>query len=289
MAKDSMALNDIRFHSYQAAGTTLTGTQNGYFLKTVGGYYNAATITYNDQDAVPFHFTSEGLLKCSLADTTITLNSGDIAVDVTAFRGISNQDLQAWIIDDGQSLSGTTVQWLGIGGYHRAGTTFRAIQVDQNGSVITATGTTGGVFAEDTAHTSGDKGQFILAVRNDALADMTSTDGDYSPVSVDSKGAMFANITLSGTTPQAYMNIATGTTPYTTAGTTTSVRTHMHVSLGGSNDAIVSLDNGTTEHYRIPANSAHVFDGVYIQNSTAIRAKNATLNSAFTNLNITVW
>ncbi len=50
--------------------------------------------------------------------------------------------------------------------------------------------TSPGTFAEDSAHASGNTGQFILGVRNDALAGLTSTDGDYSPVSVDNTGAV---------------------------------------------------------------------------------------------------
>lgn len=41
---------------------------------------------------------------------------------------------------------------------------------------------------EDAGHTTGDVGSFVLAVRNDGAAARTSTDGDYSPISVDSAG-----------------------------------------------------------------------------------------------------
>lgn len=47
-----------------------------------------------------------------------------------------------------------------------------------------------GVFAEDSAHGSGDLGTQILAVRNDAGTSLVSADGDYSPLSVDSTGAL---------------------------------------------------------------------------------------------------
>ena len=45
-----------------------------------------------------------------------------------------------------------------------------------------------GAYNEDSAHASGDKGLFMLAVRNDADATLTSADGDYSPIAVDSAG-----------------------------------------------------------------------------------------------------
>jgi hypothetical protein len=44
------------------------------------------------------------------------------------------------------------------------------------------------VYAEDSPHVSGSNGTFILAVRNDTNAVVTSADGDYSPISVDSAG-----------------------------------------------------------------------------------------------------
>lgn len=47
-----------------------------------------------------------------------------------------------------------------------------------------------GVFAEDAAHASGDNGQFILAVRNDAGGSLVSADGDYAPLQVDANGLL---------------------------------------------------------------------------------------------------
>lgn len=40
-----------------------------------------------------------------------------------------------------------------------------------------------GTYAEDTAHTTGDKGLFVLQVRNDTMASVTTTTGEYSPFS----------------------------------------------------------------------------------------------------------
>jgi len=47
--------------------------------------------------------------------------------------------------------------------------------------------------AEDAQHTSGDVGVQVLAVRNDTLAALATTDGDYAPLQVDAAGAVFAN------------------------------------------------------------------------------------------------
>lgn len=45
-----------------------------------------------------------------------------------------------------------------------------------------------GTYAEDSAHTSADKGFFVLQVRNDTMSSITSTDGDYSPIAVGPVG-----------------------------------------------------------------------------------------------------
>lgn len=48
--------------------------------------------------------------------------------------------------------------------------------------------------AEDAAHSSGDQGIQALAVRNDTLASLVDTDGDYAPLQVDASGALYVNL-----------------------------------------------------------------------------------------------
>lgn len=45
-----------------------------------------------------------------------------------------------------------------------------------------------GLYAEDSAHVSGDIGQMALAVRNDAGGSLAGADGDYSPLQLDAGG-----------------------------------------------------------------------------------------------------
>lgn len=51
--------------------------------------------------------------------------------------------------------------------------------------------TFGSNYAEDSAHVSGDIGDYVLAVRQDALASSTSADGDYASFKVNSRGALY--------------------------------------------------------------------------------------------------
>lgn len=54
-------------------------------------------------------------------------------------------------------------------------------------------------YAEDSAHVSGDSGQFVLGVRNDANAVLTNADGDYTPLATDSAGRLKVVADLSAT------------------------------------------------------------------------------------------
>ena len=52
----------------------------------------------------------------------------------------------------------------------------------------------GAEYAEDAAHTSADVGQFVLGVRNDTLAALGGTDGDYVPFQMNASGALYVEV-----------------------------------------------------------------------------------------------
>jgi len=47
-----------------------------------------------------------------------------------------------------------------------------------------------GVFTEDSVHSSGHRGQFVLSVRHDTNTSLVDADGDYAPLQVDSVGRL---------------------------------------------------------------------------------------------------
>ena len=59
------------------------------------------------------------------------------------------------------------------------------LQLDANGRLIIS-----GRFLEDSAHSSGDPGLFVMAVRNDVEGSMVDADGDYAPLQVDDRGRL---------------------------------------------------------------------------------------------------
>jgi hypothetical protein len=80
---------------------------------------------------------------------------------------------------------------------------YAPLQVDANGNLRVAgnlTVTEPDVYAEDSAHTDGDEGGFVLAVRKDAMGSMVSADGDYAPFQVNALGELrtvdIANVAL---------------------------------------------------------------------------------------------
>ena len=72
---------------------------------------------------------------------------------------------------------------LGIYGYN--GSVPTPIIVNASGQLITQ-----GSYTEDTFHTSGSPGVFVMGVRNDGNTPMTSGNGDYSPIAVNINGAI---------------------------------------------------------------------------------------------------
>lgn len=85
------------------------------------------------------------------------------------------------------------------------------VNIQGNGSVISVwqSASIAGTYSEDSAHTTTDRGVFVLGVRNDNMSSITSADGDYSPKIVGPVGEQIvanAPITkwVNGTTSVMY-------------------------------------------------------------------------------------
>lgn len=85
------------------------------------------------------------------------------------------------------------------------GDSIAAYLVSASGALITSASINGNEsvrvvaaseFAEDSAHVSGDRGSFMLAVRNDVEGSLVGTDGDYAPLQVDALGRLRVNADL---------------------------------------------------------------------------------------------
>lgn len=136
-----------------------------------------------DGDYGSLKLNSVGALYVDVSNSTLAVTqSGTWDIDtVTTLTSITN-DVN--IADGGNSIT-----------VDNAGTF--AVQVD--GDALTALQLIDDVvFAEDAAHTTGDKGNFVLAVRNEGLTTLTSADLDYSGIAVTKEGAVYTEILQGG-------------------------------------------------------------------------------------------
>jgi hypothetical protein len=156
-----------------------------------------------------------------------------------------------------------------------AGTSVTTTTVGADVGLDTVILTMPATFAEDTAHTSGNTGAFVLGVRNDTNAAMTSDDGDYSPIAVNNKGAVAiqdggSSITVDGGTgPQ---RIATFLRPSGSNGTVgPNIYSASFASVGTANAIVggINLKPGETLN----------FDAGAINNTLAAITYNTLTNS----------
>lgn len=222
------SLNQNKWVNFQLDQDTYDyGTgQTVPIVQAIGGIYRAAQPTYTANDAVVAHFDSAGYLMCALK-SGITVG-GDLAVDVWSFRLSDGTDADAWVYSHDESLAAVSEVWQGFGGWDETADKFAAFPIGSDNAAaptvaqgvpimgeynaapltyndgdfaILQTDVSGHlmisgdfVYAEDAQHTDADEGAFILAVRNDTLASLSGTDGDYSPIQVNANGAVYCDV-----------------------------------------------------------------------------------------------
>lgn len=72
---------------------------------------------------------------------------------------------------------------------------YAPLRVNASGELLVDVQVTSGADkAEDSAHTTGDIGAFVLAVRQDTLVSSVDASGDYAGLKVDSVGALWAHV-----------------------------------------------------------------------------------------------
>jgi len=126
-------------------------------------------------------------------------------------------------------------------------TTMGPALIDANGhlqtDVLTLPGSLTG-YAEDSVHNSGDVGILPLAVRNDVLASLSDTDGDYSPIQVNAKGGVYVDFS---SVLGADMSVSNGAffnlTDNTTVAGVTAALTALKVDLVGEGGTALSATN----------------------------------------------
>ena len=110
----------------------------------------------------------------------------------------------------------------------------------------------GAEYAEDAAHTSADTGNFVLGVRNDTLAALGGTDGDYVPFQMNASGALFVEVSSASGDDSIYVDDADWTDS-----------TSKHTLVGGLyQSSPQSITDGDVGPFQVDADGAlHISDG----------------------------
>lgn len=120
----------------------------------------------------------------------VRASDGTVIDKVTLADTIDRLAVSAALVDS----AGNEITGDGSGALN-ANITNTSLTVDDGGGSLTVDGTVTvdsepAIYAEDSAHTSGADGKFVLAVRNDANTSLVTADGDYAPLQVDASGKL---------------------------------------------------------------------------------------------------
>lgn len=125
---------------------------------------------------------------------------------------------------------------------------------------------------EDTAHSTGDVGVMMLAVRNDTLAALVGADGDYSALQVNGDGALYvrsaghASTDNSSATPLGISGVFTGTAEDITHYSSVSVSVFADVASASGGLSLQFSTDGTnwdnTEGHDVAAGVHHFVGGM---------------------------
>jgi hypothetical protein len=175
----------------------------GAFVLAVRNDAGAATFTNADGDYSPIATDSAGRVGISDLGGAISIddNGGSVTVD----GAVAATQSGTWNVNN---VSGTVSLPTGASTLAEQQTQTTALQLIDNL-----------VLAEDAAHNSGDVGVQVLAVRKDSGAAIAGTDGDYSPLQVDSSGNLRVNIAAGAAAGGTSATDEAAYTPTSSAGT----------------------------------------------------------------------
>jgi len=260
---DTITIQNFKSHQFfDTSGNLLPKTENArldeYLVQAIRGDITANTIAFVDSDPDTITDSGSGFVTAGfVAGDEITVtgsasNDGTYTIDTVTAGTIT--------LLPGESLTAE-----GAG----ASITIKG-PIDRTSRIV-------GSISVGTVEVTNDTGNPLPVSAN------TTVNSSSNPLYVSDVGTVGAPL------PQAVGTDAVGTDAYATIVTPTADATQLHVTLQGSNDAIISLDGGTTDHFYIAAQSTSTFDNVKIQNAVDIQAKNAVGGSNYANLAITIW
>lgn len=166
-----------------ASSVSADGDYASFKVDSVGSLYTKAT----DTDSLLT--TIDGVLD------SIKVDTGVIAGDTTSMDATLTALSKA---EDAAHSSGDQgIQMLAVrndtpGSLVDTDGDYGSLQLDASGNLrVTGSFTSNAEYAEDSAHSSGETGNFVLAVRQDTLASSTSADGDYAAFKANAAGEIY--------------------------------------------------------------------------------------------------
>lgn len=151
------------------------------------------TFVSTDGDYSPLQVDANGALKVNI--TAGAGSGGTAATDDAAFTVASGSGTPMMGVVTADSVDSGDVGVVGMLANRQLKITL------YNSSGVEQSVGGGTQFAEDAASTSGDTGTVALAVRQDTIANSTSTDGDYGTLKINSVGRMYTSATIDAALP----------------------------------------------------------------------------------------
>lgn len=169
---------------------------------------SAITLTELNYDATTPGDGAEIAAYLRTGTEALTSTSGSLNVNVTNTVTVSATDLDIRDLDAAQDniaiSDGTDTLAINADGSINAVVTATNLDIrDLSSASDSVLAVTQFQYAEDSAHSSGAIGAFVMAVRNDAGTALAA-DGDYTPFQTDSTGALRVSGTLSVTEQDVY-------------------------------------------------------------------------------------
>jgi hypothetical protein len=177
------------------ADTIAASDSIGAYVRASDGTLITATGTALDVNidnaSIAVTATDLDIRNLVFATDKVDVSGSEVSLDATTLAALENITVSATDLDIRNLVAATdSVQSnLADGAGNLLTSTAGALDINIASGSITVTEED--VYAEDAAHTSGDKGGFVLAVRQDTLASSTSADGDYAAFKQNQKGELY--------------------------------------------------------------------------------------------------
>jgi hypothetical protein len=171
-----------------AANQSVSGTVGASIIGTVPVTQSGTVISSISGQVTIVSSLAGGIFPISGSVAAVITNTNvNVSGSVAAFQAGARTT----------SVVGSVTAYQGANPWIFTGSVQGNFSVTSAMPIIILGGSIAGTYAEDATHTNGDRGLFVLGVRNDTMSSVNSADNEYSPFTVGTGGEM---ITANGAT-----------------------------------------------------------------------------------------